>query len=341
MIEIEHAGKTFAGKAGTVQALDDVSISVAPGDIYGIIGFSGAGKSTLLRLVNGLERPTTGTVRVQGRDLADLSKKELRMLRRGIGMVFQQFNLLEGKTVSHNVSLPLILAGADKERIAAKVAETLDFVGLSDKANVYVGTLSGGQKQRVGIARALVTNPALLLCDEATSALDPQTTASILELLKRVNREMGVTILLITHQMQVIQQICTKVAVMEAGRIVEHGTVLEVFGKPEMPITRRFVETVVSDKIPQSIMDLVREEPRHFRIERLKFIGASVKRPVISDICRMGGITVNILCANVQELQDSVMCVFILQLIGDEGDIVRAEEYMDAAGVIRERMEAA
>ena len=341
MIEIAHVSKTFAGKTGAVHALQDVSLSVAAGDIYGIIGFSGAGKSTLLRLVNGLEQPTSGTVRVQGEELAALSKKELRMLRRRIGMVFQQFNLLEGKSVFHNVSLPLILAGTPKERIAAKVAEVLDFVGLSDKSAVYVGQLSGGQKQRVGIARALVTEPALLLCDEATSALDPQTTASILTLLRRVNREMGVTILPITHQMQVIQQICTKVAVMEGGHIVEHGSVLEVFGRPRMPITRRFVETVVSDKIPASIMDLVREEQRHFRINRLKFIGASVKRPVISDICRMGGITVNILCANVQELQDSVMCVFILQLIGDEEEIARAEEYMDAAGVIRERMEAA
>lgn len=339
MINIENANKTFIGKFGRVEALRDVSIHVEKGDIYGIIGFSGAGKSTLLRLVNGLETPDSGKVTVCGNELDKLSKSALRQLRRRIGMVFQQFNLLESKTVYHNVALPLLLEKAPKEKIKQKVDEVLRFVGLEDKKNVYINQLSGGQKQRVGIARALATDPELLLCDEATSALDPQTTESILKLLKRVNREMGVTILLITHQMQVVQMICTKVAVMEEGKIAETGSVLDVFGSPRAEVTRRFVGTVVNDRIPDSVISLVREEPRHFSVERLKFIGAGVKRPVISEICRVEGIVVNILGATVQELQENVMCVFILQLIGKEENILEAERRIEANGVLRERLE--
>lgn len=340
MIKVEHANKTFSGKYGTVHALQDVSIHVEKGDIYGIIGFSGAGKSTLIRLVNGLETPDTGNVIVQGENLGNLKKTQLRKLRRKIGMVFQQFNLLESKTVYHNIALPLILEKAPKEEINKKVKEVLRFVELEDKKDVYVSQLSGGQKQRVGIARALTTTPDILLCDEATSALDPQTTESILKLLKKINREMGVTILLITHQMQVVQMICNKVAVMENGQVVEAGSVLDVFGKPQASVTRRFVQTVVNDQIPESILSLVKEQKEHFRVERLKFIGSSVKRPVISDICHVDGIVVNILGATVQELQENVMCVFILQLIGTEEKILEAEKQIDENGVIRERVEA-
>lgn len=340
MIKVEHANKTFSGKYGTVHALQDVSIHVEKGDIYGIIGFSGAGKSTLIRLVNGLETPDTGNVIVQGENLGNLKKTQLRKLRRKIGMVFQQFNLLESKTVYHNIALPLILEKAPKEEIDKKVKEVLRFVELEDKKDVYVSQLSGGQKQRVGIARALTTTPDILLCDEATSALDPQTTESILKLLKKINREMGVTILLITHQMQVVQMICNKVAVMENGQVVEAGSVLDVFGKPQAPVTRRFVQTVVNDQIPESILSLVKEQKEHFRVEKLKFIGSSVKRPVISDICHVDGIVVNILGATVQELQENVMCVFILQLIGTEEKILEAEKQIDGNGVIRERVEA-
>lgn len=340
MIKVEHANKTFSGKYGTVHALQDVSIHVEKGDIYGIIGFSGAGKSTLIRLVNGLETPDTGNVIVQGENLGNLKKTQLRKLRRKIGMVFQQFNLLESKTVYHNIALPLILEKAPKEEIDKKVKEVLRFVELEDKKDVYVSQLSGGQKQRVGIARALTTTPDILLCDEATSALDPQTTESILKLLKKINRKMGVTILLITHQMQVVQMICNKVAVMENGQVVEAGSVLDVFGKPQALVTRRFVQTVVNDQIPESILSLVKEQKEHFRVERLKFIGSSVKRPVISDICHVDGIVVNILGATVQELQENVMCVFILQLIGMEEKILEAEKQIDENGVIRERVEA-
>ena len=339
MIKVEHANKTFSGKYGKVHALQDVSIHVEKGDIYGIIGFSGAGKSTLIRLVNGLETLDSGTVTVHGEELGSLKKPQLRKLRRKIGMVFQQFNLLESKTVYHNIALPLILEKVPKAEIDKKVKEVLRFVELEDKKDVYVSQLSGGQKQRVGIARALTTTPDILLCDEATSALDPQTTEAILKLLKKINREMGVTILLITHQMQVVQMICNKVAVMEKGQVVEAGSVLDVFGKPQAPVTKRFGQTVVNDQIPESIISLVKEQKEHFRVERLKFIGSSVKRPVISDICHVEGIVVNILGATVQELQDNIMCVFILQLLGSEEKILKAEKQIDENGVIRERVE--
>ena len=339
LIQIEHVSKTFSGKYGTVHALDDVSIHVEKGDICGIIGFSGAGKSTLIRLVNGLETADSGKVTVCGKELSTLKKPELRALRRKIGMVFQQFNLLESKTVYHNIALPLILAKTPKAEIDKKVKDVLKIVELEDKKDTYISQLSGGQKQRVGIARALTTDPELLLCDEATSALDPQTTESILKLLKKINRKMGVTILLITHQMQVVQMICNKVAVMESGKIVESGSVLEVFGSPKMPVTKRFVQTVIRDQIPDSIISLVKEQKENFRVDRLKFIGSSVKRPVISDICKTEGVVVNILGAAVQELEDSVMCVFILQLIGDDESIEKAEAEIDKNGVLRERLE--
>ena len=338
MIQIDHAVKTFAEGEQAVHALRDVSLRVERGDIYGIVGFSGAGKSTLLRLVNGLERPDSGSVSVAGQDLSALNQKELLRLRRKIGMVFQQFNLLEGKTVRHNVAIPLLLAGTPRKEIAVRVREVLRFVELEEKENAYVSQLSGGQKQRVGIARALATNPDLLLCDEATSALDPQTTESILRLLQRVNREMGVTILLITHQMQVIQLICNKVAVMESGRIVEEGPVLSVFGTPREEVTRHFVRTVINDRIPEKFISVVRKETRNQRVELLKFIGESVKEPLIANLCRMEGLEVNILGATIQEMQDSVMSMFILQLIGEDALIGRAEERIDQAGALRERM---
>ncbi|MDE5746347.1 MAG: ATP-binding cassette domain-containing protein [Acetatifactor sp.] len=330
--------KSFSDHKKTVKALQDVSIHVEKGDIYGIIGFSGAGKSTLIRMVNRLEKPDSGSVTVDGQELTNLSGVQLRKIRRKIGMVFQQFNLLESKTVFQNVAIPLILEGADKRRIAKRVQEVLRFVELEDRKDAYVNQLSGGQKQRVGIARALATDPSILLCDEATSALDPKTTESILHLLKRINQEMGVTILLITHQMQVIQMICNKVAVMEEGQIVEHGGVMEVFSHPRMPVTQEFVRTVIRDQIPESIVELLYQEQRNYRVERLKFIGSSVKKPVISEICHIDGIEVNILGATVQELEDSVMCIFILQLIGEEGTLETAEKKIDAVGVLRERV---
>lgn len=338
MIQLEHISKRFIGPSGPVDALKDVSVHVEKGDIYGIIGFSGAGKSTLIRMVNRLEQPDSGTVTVDGQELTGLSKAELRLVRRKIGMVFQQFNLLESKTVFQNVAIPLILEGAPKEKIDSRVREVLHFVELDDKLDTYVSQLSGGQKQRVGIARALATEPSILLCDEATSALDPKTTESILRLLKRINKEMGVTILLITHQMQVIQMICNKVAVMENGQVVEQGTVLDVFSNPRVPVTKEFVRTVINDQIPESILGLLHTETRPYVVERLKFVGSSVKKPVISEICRIEGVEMNILGATVQELEENVMCIFILQLFGPDAKLLQAEARIDAAGVLRERV---
>ena len=338
MIHLEHVSRTFKEKSMEVHALQDVSLQVHKGEIYGIVGFSGAGKSTLIRLVNRLETPDTGTVRVGGKDLSGLNGRELTELRRKIGMVFQQFNLLEGKTVAHNIAIPLRMAGRPKEEIDRRVAEVLDFVELSEKKDAYVSQLSGGQKQRVGIARALATEPEILLCDEATSALDPQTTESILKLLKRVNQEMGITIMLITHQMQVIQMICDRVAVMEDGRIVEEGNVLDVFGRPQVEVTKRFVRTVINDQIPETFYETIRSENRHYRLEQLKFIGDTVNEPVIANLCRREGLNVNIVGANISPMQGSMMSVFILQLIGETERINEAEAYIDQSGAIRKRL---
>lgn len=315
-----------------------MSLTVENGDIYGVIGFSGAGKSTLIRMANLLERPDSGSIKVDGVELTGQTEAQLIPVRRKIGMVFQQFNLLESRTVAQNIEIPMKLAGIASEQRAARVKELLQFVELSDKANTYVSRLSGGQKQRVGIARALALSPSILLCDEATSALDPQTTESILALLKKINRELGVTILLITHQMQVVQRICNKVAVMENGRIVEQGTVLDVFGSPKQEITRSFVRAIIQDEVPQSIQKIVKADGKGGKIEKLKFVGNTVNEPVIAEICQQSGVEVNILCASVQEMQDSVMCVFLLRLLGEESAIAAAEAFIDKTGVLREEV---
>lgn len=338
MIKFSHLNKTFVSRAGKVEALKDVSLTVENGDIYGVIGFSGAGKSTLIRMANLLERPDSGSIKVDGVELTGQTEAQLIPVRRKIGMVFQQFNLLESRTVAQNIEIPMKLAGIAPDKRTARVKELLQFVELSDKANTYVSRLSGGQKQRVGIARALALSPSILLCDEATSALDPQTTESILALLKKINRELGVTILLITHQMQVVQRICNKVAVMENGRIVEQGTVLDVFGSPKQEITRSFVRAIIQDEVPQSIQKIVKADGKGGKIEKLKFVGNTVNEPVIAEICQQSGVEVNILCASVQEMQDSVMCVFLLRLLGEESAIAAAEAFIDKTGVLREEV---
>ncbi|HLS34006.1 MAG TPA: ATP-binding cassette domain-containing protein [Brevibacterium sp.] len=339
MITLERVSKRYVTKSGTVDALVDASLEVEQGDIFGIIGFSGAGKSTLLRMVNQLEVPDEGAVTVNGLDLTSMSTRRLRRTRRDIGMVFQQFNLLETKSVYRNVAMPLLIQGTPRAEIDRRVSEVLRIVELEDKRNASIRQLSGGQKQRVGIARALATSPSILLCDEATSALDPTTTESILGLLKRINREMGVTILLITHQMHVIQRICTKVAVMEAGRIVEQGSVLDIFTRPRRPITQQFVRTVVNDQIPGPLLEVVRSETRPQELLRLRFVGDTVRRPLLAALSRIEGLEVNILGATVEEVQDSVICLFLVQLIGGAQPVRRAHEVIDDAGILRERIE--
>jgi len=262
IIRFDGVHKTFGEGPKAVHAVEDVTLDIENGEIFGVIGYSGAGKSTLVRLVNGLERATSGTVWVDGRTVSSLSEKQLRPLRTEIGMVFQQFNLFSSKSVAENVAYPLRVAGWDKNRRRARVAELLQFVGLADKAQARPAELSGGQKQRVGIARALASSPKILLADEATSALDPETTREVLGLLRRVNAELGLTIVVITHEMDVVKYLCDRVAVMEHGRVIETGAVYDVFSDPQHSATRRFVGTSLRDRpSPEALERLAAAHP--------------------------------------------------------------------------------
>ena len=291
IVTLENVSKAYPPSSRDAQptvAVDDVSLQVEKGDVFGIIGYSGAGKSTLVRLINALEPATGGTITVDGTDITALSERNLRGVRSGIGMIFQQFNLFAAKSVRANVAYPLKLAGWSKPDIDARVTELLSFVGLSDKARAYPEQLSGGQKQRVGIARALATRPAILLADEATSALDPQTTHEVLDLLKRVNQEQGVTIVIITHEMDVIQTIATKVAVMDSGRVIEQGEVFEVFSNPQHPASQRFVGTVIKG-IPSPAESAVLRERHRGRIVTFSFRdGDSSQAQVFLDLAAAG-----------------------------------------------------
>ena len=253
IITLDGVHKRFDSKSGNVHAVNGVSLDILPGEIFGVIGFSGAGKSTLVRLINGLEATTSGRLVVSGHEVSAMSEKRLLPVRHDIGMIFQQFNLFLSKTVSENIAYPLKIVNSqnktwDKARRDARVAELLDFVGLTDKANAYPAQLSGGQKQRVGIARALASNPRILLADECTSALDPQTTEEVLGLLKKANEELGITIVIITHEMDVVRNLCHRVAVMEQGQVIESGEVYDIFSNPTHPTTRRFVNTSLKDR---------------------------------------------------------------------------------------------
>ncbi|MEK4326405.1 methionine ABC transporter ATP-binding protein [Paenibacillus sp. FSL R7-0312] len=327
MIELRDVYKTFTRKEVKIEALKGISLKVDKGDIFGVIGYSGAGKSTLIRLVNYLERPSEGQVLVDGHDLGAYSDKELRAAKKNIGMIFQHFNLLESKKVFDNVSIPLVLLKKNKAEIRKRVEELLEFVGLSDKAGSYPSELSGGQKQRVGIARALASNPSILLCDEATSALDPQTTRSILQLLKRINAEYNITVMIITHEMSVIQEICNKVAVMEEGRIIEQGSVLDVFGQPKHETTQNFVKTVIQNSMTSSVHRTLRAE-HGSRLYKLNFAGDSASEPVLYEIIRAYGVKVNILFANTTEIQETTLGTIIVQLQGDPAQIEAALDYM-------------
>ncbi len=328
MINFIDISKTFTMKKQQTNALDHVSLQVRAGDIFGVIGFSGAGKSTLLRMVNGLETPTGGRIEVDGQDINTLSFSELRQVRKRIGMIFQQFNLLNSKTVYDNIAIPLLLNRVGEKEIRARVSELLEFVGLSDKVNAYPNQLSGGQKQRVGIARALATNPSILLCDEATSALDPETTDSILRLLEKINRELKITILIVTHEIHVIQRICNKVAVMEHGRVIEWGSVLDVFSNPQQEITKKFVQTVIADKIPDSIVQKLHGDRQNYKILRLQFLGENVRDNVLYRINKDFDVETNILFASVNELQQTVLGIFVIQVIGDSPEIERVMDYI-------------
>lgn len=332
MIEIKDVYKTFERKGVSTEALKGINLHIEKGDIFGVIGYSGAGKSTLIRLVNYLERPTRGQVFVEGQALDQFNIKQLREMKRNIGMVFQHFNLLESKTVYDNVAIPLVLVKRSKADIQKRVKELLEFVGLEDKANSFPSELSGGQKQRVGIARALASNPSILLCDEATSALDPQTTQSILQLLKKINKEYNITIMIITHEMSVIQEICNKVAVMESGEIIEQGSVLEVFGHPQHPTTKSFVKTVIHNDIPKSVQKTLKKESGN-KVIKLEFVGEVATVPVINSIIRQYDVNINILFANVTEIQGTTLSHMIIELNGEESAIRDAIAFLKTQGV--------
>ncbi|MDY0940510.1 methionine ABC transporter ATP-binding protein [Priestia megaterium] len=327
MIKFQRVSKVFGSGSKKVEALKDIELIIQKGDIFGIIGLSGAGKSTLLRTINLLEYPTSGEVIVDGENLAKLSEAELRKNKKRIGMIFQHFNLLNSKTVFENIAMPLILSGKAKKDIKLRVEELLHFVGLEDKAGAYPDHLSGGQKQRVGIARALATNPSILLCDEATSALDPHTTESILKLLKRVNEEYQITIVIITHEMEVIKQICNRVAVMKDGKIIETGNVFDIFSNPRTEIAKNFVQSVVRDDIPQNVYELVQTTNSNQKIFKINFLGSNSGQSVISILSKRFNVQVNILLGNITELQGIPFGHLIIELIGTQEEIDRAELY--------------
>ena len=334
MIEFQDISKVYQGKKQEIQALHHVNLKINDGEIYGIIGSSGAGKSTLLSMINGLELPSEGRVLVNGINVSELSFRELQKERRKIGMIFQEFNLLNSKTVRHNVSLPLIIAGEQKEVIREKVDKILQFVGLTDKAEQFPDQLSGGQKQRVGIARALVTDPSILLSDEATSALDPDTMEAILDLLKRINKELSITIVMVTHQIRAVQKICNKVAVMQEGRVIEEGEVFQVFSNPQQEITRDFVRTVVPDVITPAVCRQIRLESRgNYEILRLKFTGNNALGDLIYQINTRFSLKTRILHATVTELDEQTLGILILQILGTPEQITSVEAYIRKNGV--------
>ena len=326
MIEIQHLSKTFAGADGSVEALRDINLKINDGDIFGIIGMSGAGKSTLVRCINMLERPSSGTVLINGRDIGALSAEELRKVRRSTTMIFQSFNLLMQRTCLANICFPLELAGMKKAEAKKRAGELLELVGLSDKANAYPAQLSGGQQQRIAIARALATDPEVLLCDEATSALDPKTTRSILELIKQINERLGITVIIITHQMSVIEDICTRVAILENGSVVEEGEVSKVFSNPASDAGKNIVSPEERALLESDIDE---------RIIRLVFNGsAAAGRPVIAQMAIDEGISANILYASTRFIGDKVFGRMLLGLPRESDAAERAIAYLRRSGDI-------
>lgn len=325
MIDIQNITKVYKTKSGDLKAVDQVSLSINKGEIFGIIGYSGAGKSTMIRLLNGLEKPTTGAVIVNGQDIAKAAGSKLREARQKISMIFQHFNLLWSRTVEDNIAFPLEIAGVPKQEREKRVAELIELVGLAGRGKAYPSQLSGGQKQRVGIARALANNPEVLLCDEATSALDPETTDSILELLLDINKKIGLTIVLITHEMHVIRKICHRVAVMEAGKVVEQGEVLQVFQHPQAPITKNFVSQASGEtQDMQASLDQILESYPSGRIVKLGFVGQTTEQPVISQIIKQFDIVVNIVHGKISNTASGPFGTLYIHIDGPEDQVQAA-----------------
>ncbi|WP_369434577.1 methionine ABC transporter ATP-binding protein MetN [Psychromonas sp. MME1] len=330
MIEIKSVNKVFYQGDKAIHALSDINLNIAEGCIYGVIGSSGAGKSTLIRCVNLLERPSSGQVIVDGIDLTALSNQQLTLTRRKIGMIFQHFNLLSSCTVFDNISLPLKLAGVNKKTIKAKVESLLALVGLSDKRDTYPANLSGGQKQRVAIARALASDPKVLLCDEATSALDPATTQSILELLKKINKELNLTILLITHEMAVVKGICSEVAIIGGGKLVEQGAVGDIFAHPKSALARDFIRSTLDLSIPIDYSErlLAARTENSYPLVRLEFTGASVDAPLISQVARLFNIDISILSSNMDYVGGVKFGLMLAEFFGTEEDADKAIAFL-------------
>lgn len=336
MIKLEHIRKTFDTTAGNVHAVQDVSLEIHDGEIFGIIGFSGAGKSTLVRCINLLERPDSGNVQIDGVELTTLEEKHLREVRTRIGMIFQHFNLMRSRTVYENIDFPLKKSGLSKSQRKEKILSLLELVGLTDKQNVYPSQLSGGQKQRVAIARALANDPKVLLCDEATSALDPQTTQSILKLLKKVNAELGITIVLITHEMAVVKDICDRVAIMDAGTVVETGDTVDVFSKPQQMLTKDFIETATNIC---KIYELIEEDNELTRLQPgekmvlLTYSGSCAGEPLISSLSKVYDVRANIIYGNIDYLKGRPLGKLVVTLSGETQHINDALNYISSQGV--------
>ena len=331
LIRLTGVSKTFPGKQ-QVHALNDIDLEIPAGQIYGIIGQSGAGKSTLIRCINMLEKPTKGDIWVDDLHINQLTERQLRAARKSIGMIFQHFNLLSSRTVYGNVAFPMEIARVDKEIIRKRVPEMLEVVGLTDKAQVYPAKLSGGQKQRVGIARALANRPKVLLCDEATSALDPETTKSVLHLLKAINESMGLTIVLITHEMHVIQEICDRVTVIEDGYVQESGPVIEVFTKPKSEATRRMIRGSIETQIPDELLERAHGIVANgSRLLKLSFVGPSAHQPIISEMLRQYSVEANILFGKIDQMKDIPFGMLLIELRGEQTEA--AQDYLEAQDI--------
>lgn len=328
MITLKNVNKVYQTKSGNVTAVNNVNLEIEKGEIFGIIGYSGAGKSSLIRLLNGLEKPTSGDISVAGSQIDSIGGVKLRKARLEISMIFQHFNLLWSRTVRENIAFPLEIAGVKRAERLKRVDELIKLVGLEGRENAYPSQLSGGQKQRVGIARALANNPKVLLCDEATSALDPQTTDSILDLLVDINKRLGLTIVLITHEMHVIRKICHRVAVMENGEVVEEGDVLDVFKHPKQPITKRFVKQVTEPEETNEVVANLLENYPKGKVIQLTFVGESAEQPLITNLIRKFAIDVNILQGKISQTQSGSYGSLFIHLDGDEQELNRALEFI-------------
>ncbi|OOE07701.1 methionine ABC transporter ATP-binding protein [Fictibacillus arsenicus] len=323
MIEVRNVTKIYTAKGKDIVGVKDVSLTIEKGEIFGIVGYSGAGKSSLLRCLNLLEKPTSGEILIDGVSITKLSKKELREERLKIGMIFQHFYLISAKTVYENIAFALKAAGKKKDEINQKTLELLQMVGLESQKDQYPAQLSGGQKQRVGIARALANDPKVLLCDEATSALDPNTTKAILSLLQSINKKLGITIVLITHEMEVVKEICHRMAVMQDGEIIETGDVYNLFAHPEKELTKTFISSVIQMNLPEPLL-----KGRKGVVIKIHFKGAIAEEAVVSELFQNFKVKGNILHGKIEYIQETPLGIFIMELIGDEAEVKRAIAYI-------------